>query len=862
MAATDPARSIYRMGFQATGRPMVDFKKLRESKSKPKPIHPREIFNSLPNPPGINDLYASQAEVLDSWYERRAEKDVVIKLHTGGGKTLVALLMAQSVMNELGEPVLYLAPTNQLVEQVIAKSQEYGISTVRYIRGQPLASEFYDGKAVLVGAYETLFNGRSKFGVRNSGQDVVKAGAIILDDAHVALSSVRDAFTLTINSADHSEVYSDLAGRFRTAFRDVGRSGSFSDVTSGKDYGVLEVPSWAWQQKVPEIESYLASVVDDIDPYVWPFLRDNLAVCHCLFSRRSATITPIFPPVDLLPTFQECPRRVYMSATIADDSEIVRAFGAATEAVGKPLTSTSLAGVGERMILIPELMNLGGTAITPMVKKIAEHLAKNNRGAAILSPSGPAAEKWADIATYPSTSAAVAKQVEAMQTGADFGPVVLANRYDGIDLAGNACRFLVMDNLPQGTSDYDVFRMNVVADSAVSSLLAQRIEQGIGRGTRGGGDYCAVMLVGGRLVGWIGRKNNLEFLTASTRVQIAMGQEVSAAVTTVKEIGQTIMKCLNRDSDWVAYHASELSEAAHASPVNMLSLRVAGAERRAFRLQRLGRFEEAIQLLEKMISDDDLKGDSQRQAWLAATAARIAYQMNDNDRGQRLQTHAFSASNNHSPPKVRPTYVPRPIPGRQSAAIVARMMDYGLRGAMIADFDEAVSELVPMASAARYEDALANLGMYLGFDAERPEKVHKTGPDVLWRTETTFDFVIEAKSKKQDNPLYKNDHAQLLEAEAWFKSNYPGRDSVRVSALPEAVADPKASTDGSFALRLDEITKLVVALRAVLSELVVSPGTADALCERCEAALLKANLKPEGIRAKFLVPFAKAAKGA
>jgi hypothetical protein len=38
---------------------------LRESESKPKPTHPRDIFNSLPKPPGINDLYASQAEVLD-----------------------------------------------------------------------------------------------------------------------------------------------------------------------------------------------------------------------------------------------------------------------------------------------------------------------------------------------------------------------------------------------------------------------------------------------------------------------------------------------------------------------------------------------------------------------------------------------------------------------------------------------------------------------------------------------------------------------------------------------------------------------------------------------------------------------------
>ena len=111
----------------------------------------------------------------------------------------------------------------------------------------------------------------------------------------------------------------------------------------------MEVPSWAWQRKLQEVESYLASQVNAIDPFVWPFLRDNLAVCHCLFSRRSVTITPIFPPVDMLPTFENCPRRIYMSATIADDSEIVRAFGASPDAVGKPITSTSLAGVGERM---------------------------------------------------------------------------------------------------------------------------------------------------------------------------------------------------------------------------------------------------------------------------------------------------------------------------------------------------------------------------------------------------------------------------------------------------------------------------------------------------------------------------------
>jgi hypothetical protein len=81
----------------------------------------------------------------------------------------------------------------------------------------------------------------------------------------------------------------------------------------------------------------------------------------------------------MLPTFEDCTRRLYMSATIADDSEIVRAFDASTAAIGKPITSTPLAGVGERMILIPELMNVGGTPVEPMVKNIASYLAKHHR---------------------------------------------------------------------------------------------------------------------------------------------------------------------------------------------------------------------------------------------------------------------------------------------------------------------------------------------------------------------------------------------------------------------------------------------------------------------------------------------------
>ena len=69
---------------------------------------------------------------------------------------------------------------------------------------------------------------------------------------------------------------------------------------------------------------------------------------------------------------------------------------------------------------------------------------------------------------------------------------------------------------------------------------------------------------------------------------------MSETVTTLNEVGQTVLKCLNRDPDWVTYHASELAEAVHAAPVNALALKVAGAERKAFKLQRLGQFEKAF----------------------------------------------------------------------------------------------------------------------------------------------------------------------------------------------------------------------------------------------------------------------------
>jgi superfamily II DNA or RNA helicase len=112
---------------------MVDFSKLRKERGVPlKPIDPFELFRRLPRSNrelNINDLWQSQAEVLKEWNSKRDNKDIIIKLNTGGGKTLVGLIIAQSIINQTKGSVLYLCPTTQLTKQTLGLANDYGIKT-------------------------------------------------------------------------------------------------------------------------------------------------------------------------------------------------------------------------------------------------------------------------------------------------------------------------------------------------------------------------------------------------------------------------------------------------------------------------------------------------------------------------------------------------------------------------------------------------------------------------------------------------------------------------------------------------------------------------------------------------------------
>ena len=123
---------------------------------------PRDLFNALPEKvAGLDYLRGPQDQVLAAWYDRRDEQDLVIKMNTGGGKTLVGLLIARSWLNEGVRPVAYLVPDRFLLEQVVDEAGRVGIATTKDSK----APEYQQGRAVLVGTFAKLFNGLSVFGV-------------------------------------------------------------------------------------------------------------------------------------------------------------------------------------------------------------------------------------------------------------------------------------------------------------------------------------------------------------------------------------------------------------------------------------------------------------------------------------------------------------------------------------------------------------------------------------------------------------------------------------------------------------------------------------------------------------------------
>jgi replicative superfamily II helicase len=460
---------------------MVDFKRRLGKKALASPLSPLEIYDFLDRASDKGPLRPAQIAVLSEWHEsRRNEPDIIVKLHTGQGKTLIGLLILQSRLNEDVRPVVYLCPNNFLVDQTATQAAEFGFHCVVATGDSDLPDDFIDGKAILITSVQKLFNGLSKFGL---GPRSIPIGTIVMDDSHACIDAIRDACVIKVDN--QHPAYSEILQLFGPELERQG-AGSYADIRQQKYDAFLPIPYWDWTDKIPTVAQILSRRPQSNEvKFPWPVLRDKLEDCLCIVSGAGLEISPYLPPLHLFGSYDKARYRVFMSATVTNDSFLVKGLGLSKDVITNPLMDKNEKWAGEKMILIPSLidpaLNRG-----KIVQVFAKPVPGRKSGVVALTPSFSTCQDWKGYGAQVADRSNIASYVERLKNGDCEKTLVLANRYDGIDLPDRSCRILILDSTPFSEHLFDRYAERCRGDSEViATRRARMIEQGLGRSVRG-----------------------------------------------------------------------------------------------------------------------------------------------------------------------------------------------------------------------------------------------------------------------------------------------------------------------------------------------------------------------------------------
>lgn len=744
--------------------PGLDFSRLTGSSAADTKTHPRDIFAALPARSSRYEyLRDVQREVFDGWFERRSERDLVIKMNTGNGKTLVGLMLLKSALNEHAGPAVYLTPDlKYLVDQVEAVAKDLGLKTSRNPRDPAVLS----GSSILLATVSTLFNGRSKFGLAADGRQI-KLGTVLIDDAHACLSSMEERFEIRL-PASHP-AYGQLFAQFFESLKEQGPA-SLRQLEDNESSSVMAVPYWDWyDQQDTVLEILHPRRGDDELQWGWPLISGVLPICRCVFTPNEAQIKPPYPPVSQIPSFVEAKRRLYLTATLADDSVLVTHFGADPSCVAKSITPSAADDIGDRMILIPQEVRPDWTD-----EDVKDHVADLSRdyNVVVIVPSGRRAEFWEDVSDDTLDAQTLRDGVERLKDR-EHGLTILIGKYDGVDLPDGACRVLVIDGLPEAYSGVNRVEAAALRDTAaMTGRQFQRIEQGMGRGIRSRDDYCVVMIMGARLISRLHDPDATGHFSAATVKQLELSREIARllAEEDVPDLRAVVDQCLNRDPDWVQASRDNLVGVAYG-PGHVAS--AAQYVRHAANLAGQGRYTEAADAQQMAVN---AVADRHERGWHMQQLAAYLHPT-DEVHAQKQQSSALD----HNPALLRPQQGVAYMRLKERAGEQAGAAADYLRGLYSSgdDLNIAVRAILedldfhPGRPADPLEQAVADLGAHLGFAAHRPEREFKRGPDDLWGFGKQWYAVIECKGGVTTDFISKHDLGQLSQSMNWFEREYP-----------------------------------------------------------------------------------------
>lgn len=794
---------------------LVDFRKRLAGKTVKKPTDPVELYDTLDRAHDKGPLRPAQLAVLKEWHSRRQKtRDVIVKLHTGQGKTLIGLLILQSRLNAGQGPALFLCPNNFLIAQTCEQARQFGIATCT--ADPELPDEFSNGTRILVTSVQKLFNGLTKFGLNRQS---VAVNTVLMDDAHACTDIIREASRIRIPADEPA--YNSL----RTLFADDLEAqgvGTWADVVNGKRDALLPVPYWAWMPREAEVAGILSKNADRASvKFAWPLVKDMLSRCQCVISGAAVEIEPHIAPLDAFGSYWRAEYRVFMSATVTDDAFLVKGLQLTPETIANPLSDNKETWSGERMILLPSLIH-EDLDREEIVASLGKPRPKRRFGVVALAPSFARIKDWESYGATIAKKDSVGDVIESLKKGEFENTVVLINRYDGIDLPDDTCRILIFDSRPYSESLSDLYQELCRPDSEATLMRTVRtIEQGMGRSVRGEKDYCVVVAIGADLVRLLRDKTTRKYLSPQMAAQIDLGLEIANMAKQEIEDGEgpkpalngLIRQCLSRDAGWKAFHVEQMDQVV-PSGSNEAVLRAYAAELKAEQAYAAGDYSGATDALQVLLNGSSVGADD--KGWYLQEMARFKWRASRPE-SERLQLAAHKKNHMLLKPPSGVTVAKLRIVSQGRVERIAKWVaDLGNYSELDACVSDILGRLVFGTKAEKFEHALNELSRALGFAGERPDKEWKEGPDNLWALDATQYLLWECKSEVDLTraEINKREAEQMNRSSAWFDKHYPGCNVKRLIVHPSnKVASAAAFTNEVKAVREAELRKLVKSVR-------------------------------------------------
>jgi hypothetical protein len=733
---------------------------------------PRDIFMSLSRrQPAYQYPRDVQTEVWSEWWSHRNDRNVIVKMNTGSGKTVVGLIILMSMVAEGEGPAVYVAPTKNLVSQVLAEAERLGVAASDNENNYGVM----EGQSILVVPVQKVFNGLSVFGIGVKEQRL-KARTILFDDAHACLETMREQFCIRIASSENA--YSELAALLKPKIPDGDRR-LFEKITEERNSNSLyEVPFYVWQSLTVEVDRLLSVMLsEDKQKFNYPLVEKCLSLCACIISSTAIEISPECLPSSAIHGFNKAAHRIFMSATLEDDGAFVTAMGLDELELRNVVTPSKSDDIGDRLMVLPQGIN-PSVADVEVAREVMELARKVN--VAIIVPSFTRAEWWKSElgVSRIADSVNIDRMVSEMKEG-HVGATVFVNRYDGIDLPGDACRVMVIDGLPDTRSLADQRLAWSERDGdRILSAIACKLEQGMGRGVRSGGDYCAIVLMQRKLAELLIRKKADRFFSEATRVQFTLSKDVWNLVLkehpqpTVCQAFEPINLLLDRDDEWMRLSRDAVRNVRYRRDPHVE--RNVSADRAAFDFAYTGMYQRACEIMENAANGYLSTGDS---ATAGLCKQAIAKYMNffAPAKAQEVLLSAWNLNRN----------VTRPIEGvefqklqyqagTQEQKVVDRWQaDSGDTNRYLLSVESVLGDLeFGPDTADCFEAALNEVASIIGLGSSRPEKDFHLGPDNLWVVDERSYFVIECKNGSSSGTICKSDCNQLNGSIQWFKNLY------------------------------------------------------------------------------------------